>query len=140
VTSNDAARQTVERALEGLLAEHHPSSTKPAEFLGARYDVGLAWVHFDPGFGGLGLAAGLQTLVTEKLEAEGAPSPNANYVGVHQAAAAVHRFATDDLKRRWLRPAFTNEEIWCQLFSEPGAGSDPRASVPLPCSTATSGS
>jgi alkylation response protein AidB-like acyl-CoA dehydrogenase len=124
VTGNDTARQTVERALEGLLVEHHPSSTEPAEFLAARYDAGLAWVHFDPGFGGLGLAAGLQTLVTEALEAEGAPSPNANYVGVHQAAAAVHRFATDDLKRRWLRPAFTNEEFWCQLFSEPGAGSD----------------
>jgi alkylation response protein AidB-like acyl-CoA dehydrogenase len=81
-------------------------------------------VHFAPGFGGLGLPAGLQPRVTATLDAAGAPRPTANYVGVHQGAAAVHTFAPDDLKRRWLRPAFTNEEFWCQLFSEPGAGSD----------------
>jgi alkylation response protein AidB-like acyl-CoA dehydrogenase len=122
--SSDTAVETVERALATLLDEQPAASSSPAEFLGARYDAGLAWVHFAPGFGGLGLPAGLQPLVTATLDAAGAPRPTANYVGVHQGAAAVHMFAPDDLKRRWLRPAFTNEEFWCQLFSEPGAGSD----------------
>ncbi len=118
------ARETVRAALASLLADHPPGSTPPAEFLGARYDAGLAWVHFEPGFGGLGLPAGWQPFVNRVLEEAGAPDPNPNYVGVHQAATAVHAFASDELKHRWLRPAFTNEEYWCQLFSEPGAGSD----------------
>src|SRR5262249_49732335 len=118
------ARDTVERALRRLLAEHPPSACEPAIFLGARYDAGLAWVHFDPGFGGLGLPASLQAVVNQTLDEAGEPRPTANYVGVYQAAAAVHAYAPDDLRGRWLRAAFTNEEYWCQLFSEPGAGSD----------------
>jgi alkylation response protein AidB-like acyl-CoA dehydrogenase len=119
-------RVTVERAVTQLVADHPPSSCSPSEFLGARYDAGLAWVHFEPGFGGLGAPADLQSVVTQQLAAVGAPEPKiASYVGVHQAAAAVHAFASDDeLKGRWLRPAFTNDEFWCQLFSEPDAGSD----------------
>jgi alkylation response protein AidB-like acyl-CoA dehydrogenase len=114
----------VKEALDRLLTDYPPASLAPSEFLGARYDAGLAWVHFDRGFGGLGLRASLQPVINRTLEAAGAPDANANYVGVHQAAAAVHAFAPEDLRHRWLRSAFTNEEYWCQLFSEPGAGSD----------------
>ncbi len=122
--ASGGAAAIVKEALDKLLTDHPPASLSPVDFLGARYDAGLAWVHFHPGFGGLGLPASLQPLINRTLGAAGAPDANANYVGVHQAAAAVHAFAPDDLRRRWLRPAFTNEEYWCQLFSEPGAGSD----------------
>jgi alkylation response protein AidB-like acyl-CoA dehydrogenase len=122
--NNLDATAVVASAVEKLLAEHPPEATSRAEFLRARYDAGLAWVHFDPGFGGMGLPAGLQPMVTETLAAAGAPDPNGNYVGVHQAAVAIHRYGANDLKGRWLPAAFTNEEYWCQLFSEPGAGSD----------------
>jgi alkylation response protein AidB-like acyl-CoA dehydrogenase len=40
------------------------------------------------------------------------------------AAPTLVRFGTAAQQRRWLRPLWTGEEIWCQLFSEPGAGSD----------------
>jgi alkylation response protein AidB-like acyl-CoA dehydrogenase len=122
--SGSADLELVKRAVDRLLTEHPPPTSTPTEFLGARYDAGLAWVHFEPGFGGLGLPSTLQPMVTEMLDAAGSPRPTANFVGVHQGAAAIHAFASDELKRRWLRPAFTNEEFWCQLFSEPGAGSD----------------
>jgi alkylation response protein AidB-like acyl-CoA dehydrogenase len=121
--SADGARLVIE-VLDKLVTDHPPASSSPTDFLGARYDAGLAWVHFDRGFGGLGLPASLQPLINRTLAAADASVANANYVGVHQAAAAVHAFASDELKHRWLRPAFTNEEYWCQLFSEPGAGSD----------------
>ena len=45
-------------------------------------------------------------------------------VGTWLAAPTIYEHGSDDLKRRLLRPALTGEHVWCQLFSEPGAGSD----------------
>ncbi|MEZ5142803.1 MAG: acyl-CoA dehydrogenase family protein [Acidimicrobiales bacterium] len=108
-----------------LLAEHDPATTPAAELLGAQYDRGLAWVHFPEGSGGLGLSPGLQRLVNERLLAAGVPSPYArNPIGHGMGAPTVVTHGSDEQRRRYLRPLFTGEEVWCQLFSEPGAGSD----------------
>ena len=69
--ATDEAR--VLEACEALLAEHPPSTTRPATFLGAQYDRGLAWVHFPEGQGGLGLEPKLQRVINERLLADGAP-------------------------------------------------------------------
>ncbi len=45
-------------------------------------------------------------------------------IGIGNCMPTVRRWATADLQARYLPPAFTGEEIWCQLFSEPAAGSD----------------
>ena len=59
-----------------LLAEHDPKTTPPAEFLGAQYDLGLAWVHFPEGYGGLGLSPKLQNDDQRRsCSAAGAPLP-----------------------------------------------------------------
>ena len=108
-----------------LLAKLDPKSTSPAEFLGAQYDLGLAWVHFPEGFGGLGLSPKLNTTITMKLLKAGAPLPyGRNPIGYGMCAPTLVVHGTDEQKNRYLRPLFTGEEIWCQMFSEPGAGSD----------------
>src|ERR1700675_3900873 len=111
--------------LKDLLAEHDPASTPAVEFLGARFDAGLAWVSFPVGRGGLGLSPDLQGLVERELRAVDAPNEaDRNVIGYGMAAPTALTHGTDEQRVRYLRPLFTCEEVWCQLFSEPGAGSD----------------
>ena len=109
-----------------LLSRHEPRTTEPPEFLRARFDAGLAWVHFPEGLGGLGADPGLQPGVDRALALAGAPDnkPHTNVIGLGMAAPTLLRFGTAEQQQRWLRPLWTGAEIWCQLFSEPGAGSD----------------
>jgi alkylation response protein AidB-like acyl-CoA dehydrogenase len=108
-----------------LLAEHPPATTDVVAFLGAQFDLGLAWVHFDEGYGGLGLAPKLQERINAELRAAGAPHPYLrNPIGYGMGAPTVYTHGSEEQKKRYLRPLFTGEEVWCQLFSEPGAGSD----------------
>ncbi len=108
-----------------LLAEVPPKEVPAREFLGAQYDRGLGWVHFPEGFGGLGLEPKLQRTINERLLAAGAPLSYArNPIGHGMGAPTVVTHGSDEQRQRYLRPLFTGEEIWCQLFSEPGAGSD----------------
>jgi alkylation response protein AidB-like acyl-CoA dehydrogenase len=124
MTDSDATR--VEEALDRLLAEHPPETTDPASFWGAQFDAGLAWVDFPEGDGGLGVSPRFREVVTRRLEEAGAPTWNrsANILGIGMGAGVLAAHGTDEQRKRWLRPMFTMEEIWCQLFSEPGAGSD----------------
>ena len=117
--------QRVDALVDQLLEQHPPRSTSAVEFLGAQYDLGLAWVHFPEGSGGLGLSPKLQRTINERVFAAGAP--NANYrnpIGYGMCGPTVVEWGSEAQKRRYLRPLFTGEEIWCQLFSEPGSGSD----------------
>jgi alkylation response protein AidB-like acyl-CoA dehydrogenase len=119
-------REDVRQLVAAFLAEHDPSVTDRMEFLRARFDAGLAWVWFPPGLGGLGLPRTLHAEVEAPLAAAGAPDnhPDANGIGLGMAAPTILAFGTEEQKERFLKPLWTGEEIWCQLFSEPGAGSD----------------
>ncbi len=111
--------------VEQLLREHPPATTADGEFWAAQYDLGLAWIHFPAGRGGLGLDPRLQEVVDERLRAAGAPSNLlVNMMGVGMAGPTILAYGSDALIDRYLRKAFSCEEIWCQMFSEPGAGSD----------------
>src|SRR5690606_8652078 len=80
---------------------------------------------FPEGQGGLGLAPSLQGLVNQALAAAGAPDNFArNGIGVGMAAPVIEAYGTEDHKQRFLRRIWTCDDVWCQLFSEPGAGSD----------------
>jgi alkylation response protein AidB-like acyl-CoA dehydrogenase len=111
--------------VDQLLADLPPSGTPAEEFLGAQFDRGLAWVHYPVDCGGLGLTPQDQQRVQSRLVAGGAPiSGMRNPIGFGMCAPTIVSHGTDEQKRRYLRPMFTSEEIWCQLFSEPGQGSD----------------
>ena len=116
----------VRQQVEAFLAEHDPTAQEPLEFLRARFDAGLAWVAYPKGLGGQGLSQTLQPGVDRLFEEAGAPSnnPKSNPIGLGMAAPAILTCGTEEQKKRFLRPLWTGEEIWCQLFSEPGAGSD----------------
>jgi alkylation response protein AidB-like acyl-CoA dehydrogenase len=119
-----ADQDRVDEALARLLTEHDPGEA--TAFWGAQFDLGLAWVHFPPGYGGLGVSPGLQARVHARLDAAGAPRDNLarNVIGYGMGAPTVLTHGNEAQKQRWLRPLFTAEEVWCQLFSEPSAGSD----------------
>jgi alkylation response protein AidB-like acyl-CoA dehydrogenase len=112
--------------VRAFLAEHDPHVTPQQDFLNAQFDAGLAWVHYPEGLGGLGLSRSLQQIVDAEFAAAGSPGHNAdrNAIGLGMAAPTILAYGTDEQQKRWLRELWTGREIWCQLFSEPGAGSD----------------
>ncbi len=111
--------------VEQLLHEHPPATTPAEEIWAAQFDLGLAWIHFPPGRGGLGLDPRLQEVVDERLRAAGVPSNlYVNMMGVGMAGPTLVAYGSEEHLDRHLRPAFSCEDIWCQMFSEPGAGSD----------------
>ncbi len=108
-----------------LLGEIDPRTAKAEEFRSRQFDLGLAWVSFPEGYGGLGLPPDLQREVDRRLAEAGAQPPGAReFFGLTMAGPTVVTHGSEELRRRLLRPTFTGEESWCQLFSEPGSGSD----------------
>src|SRR5437868_15514743 len=101
--------------IEKLLADHPVKATDATAFLGAQYDLGLAWVHFPEGFGGLGLSPKLQKYINERLAQVSAPTPyGRNPIGYGMGAPTIVTHGSDEQRRRYLRPLFTGEEVWCQ--------------------------
>jgi alkylation response protein AidB-like acyl-CoA dehydrogenase len=123
-TTTDLETGRVEAAIEELLAEHPPASCSRQEFRGHQFDKGLAWVHYPEGHGGLGVRPQLQRLVEERLREAGAKPAEAASFFLQLAGPTILTHGTDEQKKRFLRPMFSGEDRWCQLFSEPGAGSD----------------
>jgi alkylation response protein AidB-like acyl-CoA dehydrogenase len=126
VLNSAPADEDLRGQVRDFLAGHDPAVMDRMDFLRARFDAGLAWVHYPPGLGGQGRSRAQQPVVDAEFAAAGAPtnSPERNGIGLGMAAPTIVAYGSDEQQQRWLRPLWTGAEIWCQLFSEPGAGSD----------------
>ncbi|MFF8936584.1 acyl-CoA dehydrogenase family protein [Streptomyces paradoxus] len=81
------------------------------------YEAGYAGVHWDA-------TPSVRLIFLEETEKAGAPYVGANFVGLLHAGPTIAAEGTDAQRARWLPPILRGEEVWCQGFSEPEAGSD----------------
>jgi alkylation response protein AidB-like acyl-CoA dehydrogenase len=86
-------------------------------------DGGWAAVHWPREYGGRGASLTESAIFFEELGRSGAPLP-ANVLGLLLAGPTIMTWGTAEQKDRYLSPILTADEIWCQGFSEPDAGSD----------------
>jgi alkylation response protein AidB-like acyl-CoA dehydrogenase len=138
----DDASEAVEAGVEAFLREHLPvdwvaaiERDDPDALVAARGQLDLEqwWVQLaDAGYvtptwpvehGGLGVPARVGGVIARTLGRYKVPRFT-NPVGVDLVGPAILQWGTDEQKQRFLRPIARHQEIWCQLFSEPGAGSD----------------
>jgi alkylation response protein AidB-like acyl-CoA dehydrogenase len=84
---------------------------------------GWAAVHWPPEYGGRGATLTQSAIFYEELGRSGSPLP-ANVLGLLLAGPTIMTWGTPEQKERYLTPILTAEEVWCQGFSEPDAGSD----------------
>jgi len=110
---DDDPRRVAVRAW--LEAHPHPTSRQLAE-------AGYVAPHWPQPYG-LGAQPMHQLLIDEELRRAGVERP-VNAIGIGWAGPTILAAGTEEQKQRYLRPLLSGEEMWCQLFSEPEAGSD----------------
>ena len=102
--------------VRGWLAAHpSPSGRQLAE-------AGYVAPHW-PGPYGLDADPITQIVIDDELDRAGVARPS-NPIGIGWAGPTILHAGTEEQKARYLPPLLSGEEVWCQLFSEPGAGSD----------------
>lgn len=88
------------------------------------YDAGYAGIDWPVDGGGRGASPVEHLVYLEELERAGAPYVGVNFVGLLHAGPTIVVEGTPGQRARFLPPILRGEEVWCQGFSEPGAGSD----------------
>jgi alkylation response protein AidB-like acyl-CoA dehydrogenase len=134
----EAFRRELREWLRVNLAAHRtrfpPSDDELVLHPDKSFDSSLAWhrrmhaggwvgIDWPREYGGRGAGPVERLILTEELVASGAP-PGVNVIGLGMVGPAVMHHGTPEQKGRWIRPILSADEIWCQGFSEPGAGSD----------------
>ena len=94
-----------------------------AEWQKKKYDAGWAMIHWPKEFGGIG-ATPIETIIWAQEESKFNVPKGVYEIGLGMAGPVMMEYATDEQKERYLPPMAEGKEIWCQLFSEPSAGSD----------------
>jgi alkylation response protein AidB-like acyl-CoA dehydrogenase len=137
VDLRDSPEQARYRAtVRAWLMEHRheapeaSGSNEDAEYIAARRrwqgalaEAGLAGVTWPPEYGGQGLGPVEHVIVGQEISAAGVPGI-LDTIGVGMLGPTIIAHGTDAQKTRYLGPLLHGDEVWCQLFSEPAAGSD----------------
>src|SRR3954451_4514482 len=124
----------LQEEIRAFLADERPNPARLPRRLEDRMDALRAWQSrcheagyvgraWPVEFGGGGRPAAEQIIVDQELAAPGAPE-FANVVGLDVLGPSLLRFGSDEQRRRHIAPILSADEIWCQGFSEPEAGSD----------------
>ena len=94
-----------------------------AEWQKKKYDAGWAMIHWPKEFGGIG-ATPIERIIWAQEESKFNVPKGIYEIGLGMAGPVMMEYASDEQKERYLPPMAEGKEIWCQLFSEPSAGSD----------------
>jgi alkylation response protein AidB-like acyl-CoA dehydrogenase len=133
LTRNEAESRIAEEVRSFLASSMPELASEPADFderiawlrewQRELHEVALVNVSWPREYGGRGATLGEQMVVEEELALAGAPEL-IGVVGLGVVGPSILAHGTDVQKQRWLPKILSGEEIWCQGFSEPGAGSD----------------
>jgi alkylation response protein AidB-like acyl-CoA dehydrogenase len=131
--AEEAFRSDLRRWLAGVLPTL-PTKPSPKDWPGRRaYDTHWQRLLFDAGYagvdwpvegGGRGSSPVEELIFKEELERAHAPYVGVNFVGLLHAGPTIIAEGTPAQRQRYLPPILQGEEVWCQGFSEPDAGSD----------------
>src|SRR5918994_1004599 len=131
--TTDSARR-LQQEIRAFLAAERPDAARLPRALDDRMQMLRAWqarCHragyvgraWPTEYGGAGAPAAEQIVIDQELAAAGAPE-FANVVGLDVLGPSLLRFGSDEQRRRYIPAILAADEIWCQGFSEPDAGSD----------------
>ncbi len=114
-----------EDTARGLMGERTDPETvrRAQEWQAKKYDAGWACITWPREYGGRG-GTPIQSVIWNQEEARFKTPPNIFGIGIGMAGPTIRAHGTEEQKRRYLPKMARGDEIWCQLFSEPAAGSD----------------
>jgi alkylation response protein AidB-like acyl-CoA dehydrogenase len=119
----DSPDEAAFRAEVRAWLEANLPATDPREWSRKMYDAGYAGLTWPQEYGGHSAPYTHQAIVLEEFARAEAP-PHMGVIGLGMAGPTIMAHGTEQQKKRYLPKILSAEEIWCQGFSEPGAGSD----------------
>jgi alkylation response protein AidB-like acyl-CoA dehydrogenase len=119
-----AFREATRRWFEANVPDEEPATLAERRVWHRQlYDAGYVGMGWPVAYGGRGATPLQQAIVADEMARAGAPSP-INPLGIAIVGPTIIVHGTEAQKRRYLRKILAAEELWCQLYSEPNAGSD----------------